>query len=102
MALTECKECKKEIYSYAEKCPHCGVDKPGISYVEERLLSDLEQAKIDEDYYRKLALDHSGGIWNLLFCRGTRDECTSRADGRRQEARRIEGKISEIRSVRNA
>lgn len=27
MALTECKECRKEISDKAFKCPHCGVDR---------------------------------------------------------------------------
>lgn len=31
MALTKCKECKKEVSSSARRCPHCGVDDPGIT-----------------------------------------------------------------------
>ncbi|MEQ5834209.1 hypothetical protein [Marinobacter sp. NFXS9] len=31
MALTKCKECKKEVSTKAEKCPHCGVKNPGMS-----------------------------------------------------------------------
>ena len=28
MALTTCRECKKEVSDSAEKCPHCGVAAP--------------------------------------------------------------------------
>ncbi|HEO9033808.1 TPA: hypothetical protein QIF53_002124 [Serratia marcescens] len=28
MAMTKCKECKKEVSDKAEVCPHCGVKKP--------------------------------------------------------------------------
>jgi hypothetical protein len=31
MALTECRECKKEVSSTAEKCPHCGVAAPAAT-----------------------------------------------------------------------
>lgn len=30
MALTKCKECKKEVSTSAESCPHCGVKNPAI------------------------------------------------------------------------
>lgn len=30
MALTKCKECKKEVSSSAKTCPHCGVKDPAI------------------------------------------------------------------------
>lgn len=30
MALTKCKECKKEVASSAKVCPHCGVKNPGV------------------------------------------------------------------------
>lgn len=29
MAMTTCKECKKEVSDSAKVCPHCGVKKPG-------------------------------------------------------------------------
>ena len=29
MALTKCKECKKEVSTSAKTCPHCGVKDPG-------------------------------------------------------------------------
>jgi RNA polymerase subunit RPABC4/transcription elongation factor Spt4 len=29
MAMTTCKECKKEVSDSAKTCPHCGVKKPG-------------------------------------------------------------------------
>ncbi|WP_051219408.1 DUF4875 domain-containing protein [Oceanobacter kriegii] len=29
MAMTKCKECKKEVSSKAKTCPHCGIKKPG-------------------------------------------------------------------------
>jgi ABC-type ATPase with predicted acetyltransferase domain len=29
MAMTTCRECKKEISSEAKTCPHCGVSAPG-------------------------------------------------------------------------
>lgn len=28
MALIKCKECKKEVSEFANKCPHCGVNNP--------------------------------------------------------------------------
>lgn len=31
MALTKCKECKKEVSTKAKVCPHCGVKDPGVS-----------------------------------------------------------------------
>ena len=34
MALTNCKECNKEVSTEAKTCPHCGVDNPGISNPE--------------------------------------------------------------------
>ncbi|CAH3779769.1 hypothetical protein I9Y19_003266 [Citrobacter freundii] len=30
MALTKCKECKKEVSTSAKTCPHCGVKDPGF------------------------------------------------------------------------
>ncbi|MDV0602844.1 hypothetical protein RZO85_24540 [Raoultella ornithinolytica] len=30
MALTKCKECKKEVSASAKTCPHCGVKNPGV------------------------------------------------------------------------
>ncbi|WP_213132238.1 hypothetical protein [Citrobacter sp. FP75] len=30
MALTVCKECKKEVSSTAKTCPHCGVSSPAV------------------------------------------------------------------------
>lgn len=30
MALTNCKECKKEVSTQAKTCPYCGIDNPGI------------------------------------------------------------------------
>ena len=30
MSLTQCKECKKEVSTSAEKCPHCGVQDPAF------------------------------------------------------------------------
>ncbi len=46
MALVACKECATQIFVGADKCPHCGVDKPGVSYEEERLIRE-KQAAID-------------------------------------------------------
>ena len=31
MALTKCKECKKEVSTSAKVCPHCGVKNPGTT-----------------------------------------------------------------------
>ncbi|KZQ99270.1 hypothetical protein A3N66_07370 [Enterobacter hormaechei subsp. steigerwaltii] len=31
MALTKCKECKKEVSASAKTCPHCGVKNPGVT-----------------------------------------------------------------------
>ncbi|RUS01689.1 hypothetical protein [Pectobacterium polaris] len=32
MALTKCKECKKEVSTTAKVCPHCGVKNPGTTF----------------------------------------------------------------------
>jgi len=34
MALTNCKECKKEVSTEAKTCPYCGIDYPGVSNPE--------------------------------------------------------------------
>ena len=34
MALTNCKECKKEVSTEAKTCPYCGIDYPGVSNIE--------------------------------------------------------------------
>ncbi|EMV5400057.1 hypothetical protein AACN09_003720, partial [Escherichia coli] len=34
MALTKCKECKKEVSTSAKTCPHCGVKDPGFGAKE--------------------------------------------------------------------
>lgn len=34
MALTTCKECKKEVSEKAKKCPHCGINKPYIKKMD--------------------------------------------------------------------
>lgn len=31
MAMTNCKECKAQVSRKAKKCPHCGVDNPGVT-----------------------------------------------------------------------
>lgn len=31
MAMTKCKECKKEVSSSAKTCPHCGIKDPGVT-----------------------------------------------------------------------
>ena len=31
MPITKCRECKKDVSVSASKCPHCGVDQPGLS-----------------------------------------------------------------------
>lgn len=30
MAMTKCKECKKDVSTSAKVCPHCGVKNPGV------------------------------------------------------------------------
>jgi predicted amidophosphoribosyltransferase len=30
MALTKCRECAREVAELAQRCPHCGIDKPGM------------------------------------------------------------------------
>lgn len=32
MALTTCKECKKEVSNTAKICPHCGIKDPGVRW----------------------------------------------------------------------
>lgn len=34
MAMTKCKECKKEVSAKAKVCPHCGVKDPGFSAID--------------------------------------------------------------------
>jgi len=34
MAITKCKECKKEVSSKAKVCPHCGVKDPGFNAMD--------------------------------------------------------------------
>ena len=34
MAMTKCKECKKEVSTKAKTCPHCGVKDPGTKFSE--------------------------------------------------------------------
>jgi len=34
MAITKCKECKKEVSSSAKVCPHCGIKDPGVGAKE--------------------------------------------------------------------
>lgn len=34
MALTKCKECKKEVSASAKTCPHCGIDNPGVKVMK--------------------------------------------------------------------
>lgn len=34
MAMTKCKECKKEVSTTAKKCPHCGTSNPGVTAKE--------------------------------------------------------------------
>ncbi|HDG1673796.1 TPA: hypothetical protein PFE07_003264 [Kluyvera cryocrescens] len=34
MALTKCKECKKEVSTSAKTCPHCGVANPGVNVMK--------------------------------------------------------------------
>jgi tetratricopeptide (TPR) repeat protein len=36
MALTNCKECKKEVSAEAKTCPYCGIDNPGIININNR------------------------------------------------------------------
>lgn len=31
MAMTQCKECQKDVSKTASKCPHCGVTNPGVT-----------------------------------------------------------------------
>ena len=38
MALTNCKECNKEISTEAKACPNCGIENPGVSDRSNRLV----------------------------------------------------------------
>ena len=38
MALTTCKECKKEVSTEAQTCPHCGIDHPGVTDSNHRMV----------------------------------------------------------------
>lgn len=37
MALTKCKECKKEVSNSAKVCPHCGIKNPGVTFFHQLL-----------------------------------------------------------------
>ncbi|AKX51730.1 hypothetical protein AKN92_09725 [Thiopseudomonas alkaliphila] len=37
MALTKCKECKKEVSNSAKICPHCGIKNPGVTFFHQLL-----------------------------------------------------------------
>jgi len=45
MALAACKECSAQVFIGADKCPHCGVPRPGVSYEEERLNREKQAAE---------------------------------------------------------
>jgi RNA polymerase subunit RPABC4/transcription elongation factor Spt4 len=32
--MTKCRECNKEVSRFAEKCPHCGEENPGLTQNE--------------------------------------------------------------------
>jgi hypothetical protein len=38
MALTPCRECKKEVSTGAKSCPHCGAKKPSESATERMIV----------------------------------------------------------------
>lgn len=46
MALIKCKECATQVYVEADKCPHCGVPNPGVSYEKEK---EIREKKAVED-----------------------------------------------------
>lgn len=46
MALVACKECTAQVYAEADKCPHCGVPNPGVSYEKEK---EIREKKVAED-----------------------------------------------------
>lgn len=52
MAITNCKECGKEVSNTAPACPHCGVTSPNMTTVQR----DLESSKVK---FRK------GALWGV-------------------------------------
>ena len=41
MPLESCRECKREVSSHAEKCPHCGCQYPTKTAANKQLLAIL-------------------------------------------------------------
>jgi len=74
MALVACKLCKKQVYVGVDKCPQCGVPKPGVSYEEERLnreKRDAEDVQVAEilrlGAQKKAAYAHLDELESELF-----------------------------------
>ena len=53
MALTKCKECKKEVSDKAEYCPHCGIKKPWLSFAQEKMIRAYHEHKEKEKLHAK-------------------------------------------------
>ena len=47
MALTNCKECKKEVSTEAKTCPYCGIDNPGVIDNKNRRVGVVVLALLD-------------------------------------------------------
>ena len=46
MALTTCKECKKEVSTEAQTCPYCGIDHPGVTDSNHRIVGAVVLAAL--------------------------------------------------------
>lgn len=75
--IIECKSCKKDVELEAKKCPHCGVDNPGISgkstlkwigafmiigFIMSSVFSDSEKTIYKKDYGDKWAFKSDSAI----------------------------------------
>ena len=49
MAMTKCKECKKDVSTSAESCPHCGISEPGFSITAFKTYKDKSDSSINNN-----------------------------------------------------
>ena len=96
MALTPCKECGANIYVDVEVCPRCGVKKPGVSYEEERLLNEIQQAKADESRYADAYREHGGGVLKEMINHKIIDKNVQLANEAQQRARSLEAELEKL------
>ena len=95
MALVACKECKKKIYVGASVCPQCGVQNPGVSYEEERLLREIEFWTEEEVKQQKLYLDYNNRRFSFFFQKEV-DKHVALANEAQQKKLKLHKELSEL------